>query len=168
MSNGDKLTPKQEAFVLAYLELGSASDAYRQAYSCANMAAATINREASALLANHKITTRLAQLRAEAADKAVLSRAWVLDGLMRNALIALGDQKVTLTLRPRGKDGQDATPVTVEVSARDANAANKALELLARHLGMFEADSVPGAKAPGQPLAVAVSVAREVSPVCSS
>ena len=29
----NKLTPKQEAFILAYLETGNASEAYRRAYN---------------------------------------------------------------------------------------------------------------------------------------
>ena len=33
----DKLTPKQEAFVLAYIETGNASEAYRRAYNAENM-----------------------------------------------------------------------------------------------------------------------------------
>jgi hypothetical protein len=76
-----------------------------------------------------------------AAEKATLSKAWVLENLMRPVRITMGDEKIALTVKPRGKDGEDAAPVTVEVSARDANAANKALELLARHLGLFEIDN---------------------------
>ena len=50
MSN-EKLTPKQEAFCLAYLETGNASEAYRRCYNTStNMAAATVNREAARLL----------------------------------------------------------------------------------------------------------------------
>ena len=43
----DKLTPKQQAFVEVYLESGNAADAYRRVYACANMAAATVQREAT-------------------------------------------------------------------------------------------------------------------------
>jgi hypothetical protein len=41
------------------------------------------------------------------------------------------------------KDGEDASPVTVEVTQRDAAAANKALELLARHLGLKRCGAAP-------------------------
>ncbi len=51
------LTPKQEKFCLAYLETGNASEAYRRAYNAAKMKAATVNRNAKALLDNTKITT---------------------------------------------------------------------------------------------------------------
>ena len=37
------MTPKQEAFCLAFIETGNASDAYRRAYSAGKMKPATIN-----------------------------------------------------------------------------------------------------------------------------
>ena len=57
------LTPKQEHFVAVYLKTSNASEAYRQAYDCSGMKDATINREAKVLMDNHKIATRLAELR---------------------------------------------------------------------------------------------------------
>jgi hypothetical protein len=48
---------KQEAFALAYLETGN--EAYRRAYDAGGMKPASVNREASVLLDNPKITTRL-------------------------------------------------------------------------------------------------------------
>jgi hypothetical protein len=70
-----KLTPKQERFVLAYLRLGNASEAYRQAYDVSNMAPATINRTAFALLKHHKITARLASIQKRTESSAVASLA---------------------------------------------------------------------------------------------
>ena len=61
MSN---LTPKQEGFCLAYIETGNASEAYRQNYNAEKMKPETINRNAKELLDNHKIATRLGELRA--------------------------------------------------------------------------------------------------------
>ena len=58
-----ELTPKQEKFCLKYIETGNASEAYRQAYDAENMKSATINRNATALLDNNNITTRLEELR---------------------------------------------------------------------------------------------------------
>ena len=59
-----KLTAKQEAFCLAYIETGNASEAYRSAYKADRMKPATINRKAAELMDNGKITARLQQLRA--------------------------------------------------------------------------------------------------------
>ena len=51
------LTPKQEAFVLAYVKTGNASEAYRQVYDT-NASAKTINEKASRLLAEGKVRAR--------------------------------------------------------------------------------------------------------------
>lgn len=58
-----KLTPKQEAFCLAYLETGNASEAYRRAYNASNMKPESINVNASKLLSDAKIALRLDELR---------------------------------------------------------------------------------------------------------
>lgn len=57
------MTPKQEAFCLAYIETGNASEAYRRAYNAESMKPETVNRKAKDLLDNGKITARLAELR---------------------------------------------------------------------------------------------------------
>ena len=60
-----KLTPKQEKFCNYYLESGNASEAYRRAFSCQNMAEQTVWVKASCLLAKDKVKVRIGQLRAE-------------------------------------------------------------------------------------------------------
>jgi len=60
MSN---LTPKQESFCLLYIELGNASEAYRRSYDAEDMNQNTVNKNASVLLENTKIATRLDQIR---------------------------------------------------------------------------------------------------------
>ena len=42
----EKLTPKQEAFVLAYFETGNGVEAYRRAYGAKNLAPASIDTQA--------------------------------------------------------------------------------------------------------------------------
>lgn len=64
-----KLTQKQEAFCLAYIETGNASEAYRRVYKTSGKES-TVNREAKALLDNPKITARIAELRAPVVEKA--------------------------------------------------------------------------------------------------
>ncbi|SUC10600.1 Terminase small subunit [Pasteurella canis] len=59
-----KLTLKQENFCLQYIETGNASEAYRQAYHAENMKPDTINRKASELLSDGKITARIGELKA--------------------------------------------------------------------------------------------------------
>lgn len=67
------LTPKQEAFCIAYLETGNASEAYRRSYNASGMKPDTINVKASELLSNGKVSVRLAELRAPAIAKAQLT-----------------------------------------------------------------------------------------------
>lgn len=59
------LTPKQERFAQLYIELGNASEAYRQSYDTSRMKPTTVNRKAKELLDNGKIAARIDELRAE-------------------------------------------------------------------------------------------------------
>lgn len=59
------LTPKQEGFCQLYIELGNASEAYRQSYDADSMNENTVHRNASALLDNNKVATRIEQIRAD-------------------------------------------------------------------------------------------------------
>jgi phage terminase small subunit len=63
------LTPKQEAFALAYVELGNAAAAYRQAYGAEKMAPQTIWSNASRLLDNSKVAARVDALRNRAVNR---------------------------------------------------------------------------------------------------
>lgn len=112
-----KLTPKQEAFVLAYLETGNATEAYRRAYDASGMAEATINVKACELLKNGKVAGRLQVLRERAAAKVVLTRSWVLEGLMRNAQAAAMKDDFTASNKAYELLGKtDEVPLFVERS----------------------------------------------------
>lgn len=63
------LTPKQEAFCLAYVESGNASEAYRHAYDASNTKPECVNVNASKLLAHAKVSLRVAELRAEHVER---------------------------------------------------------------------------------------------------
>ncbi len=71
--NENKLTPKQEAFALAYLETGNASEAYRRSYGAENMSPESIWTEACLLLQHPKVSQRLVGLQKKAEAKALLS-----------------------------------------------------------------------------------------------
>jgi phage terminase small subunit len=58
------LTPKQEAFALAYVETGNASEAYRRAYNAGNMKPETVNRRAKEALKHGPIAARIKELQA--------------------------------------------------------------------------------------------------------
>jgi phage terminase small subunit len=85
------LTPKQEAFCLAYLETGNASEAYRRAYNASKMKPNSINVNASKLLADAKVTLRLKELNESAVSSAVMTRKEVLERLSTFARTDLSD-----------------------------------------------------------------------------
>jgi len=60
MSN--TLTPKQEKFAQRYIELGNASEAYRQAYDAENMSPEAIKVEACRLLQNPNVALTVINL----------------------------------------------------------------------------------------------------------
>ncbi|HWH86174.1 MAG TPA: terminase small subunit [Pseudomonas sp.] len=78
-----KLTPKQEAFCLAYIETGNASEAYRRAYACSKMKPETVNNKAHAMLKKGEIGARLDELRAPAVERAQVSLETHLNDLKR-------------------------------------------------------------------------------------
>ena len=63
------LTPKQEAFALAYAETGNASEAYRRAYNAEKMKPASVAVNASKLLAGAKVALRVRELQAKAVER---------------------------------------------------------------------------------------------------
>lgn len=69
------LTPKQDAFALAYMETGNAAEAYRRAYDIdpSKQASSWIYVEACLLLDNPKVSLRLKELQAEAAKLSLYS-----------------------------------------------------------------------------------------------
>lgn len=63
------LTIKQERFAQKYVELGNASEAYRQSYDCEKSSDEVIWNEASTLLKNHEVSIRVDSLKSKAAEK---------------------------------------------------------------------------------------------------
>ncbi|WP_313397130.1 terminase small subunit [Stutzerimonas nitrititolerans] len=85
------LTQKQEAFCIAYLKLGNASEAYRQSYNAERMKPESINRKAKELLDNGKIAARLEELNSAAVTDAVMTRQEALERLSGFARTDLAD-----------------------------------------------------------------------------
>ena len=85
--------------------------------------------------ADQEAATRLVEL--EKLAKA--TKAYVVGKLTQIAEIGTGDRSVKLKVRGKGQK----EPTTVEVTALNLSAANKALELLGRELGMFEGAGAP-------------------------
>lgn len=61
-----KLTEKQEKFCKRYIELGNASEAYRQSYDCSKSKPEGVHVRACELLKNSNVRVRLEELKAAA------------------------------------------------------------------------------------------------------
>lgn len=78
------MTPKQEAFCLAYIEIGNASEAYRKAYPKArNWKPETVHKRASELLANRDVLGRVEALQAEHRQRHALTVDDLVTDLLR-------------------------------------------------------------------------------------
>lgn len=86
-----KLTLKQETFVLAYLETGNASEAYRRAFNTQNMLPTTINNKSCMLLKEAKIRQRVEDAREQSFNRATIDRAGVLSLITEIATASAAD-----------------------------------------------------------------------------
>ncbi|MCL7940694.1 terminase small subunit [Halomonas sp. ATCH28] len=80
-----KLTPRQEAFAYAYVETGSACEAYRRAYTAGNMSAPVIGVEAYRVLHRPHVSLKVEEIREHLAELEIWKRT---DSLMTLAEIA--------------------------------------------------------------------------------
>ncbi len=87
------LTPKQEAFALAYVETGNASEAYRRAYNAGNMKPETVNRRAKEAMKHGPITARIKELKAATVERHVLTVDDILSELEEARALAAGGEK---------------------------------------------------------------------------
>ena len=68
------LTPKQEAFALAYVETGNASEAYRRSYNVSpDSKPETIWKEACLLLADPNVSPRVFELQQAARERTLVT-----------------------------------------------------------------------------------------------
>lgn len=84
-----KLTPKQEDFAQAVASGKTQSDAYRSAYGAEKTKAASVQQSASRVMANVKVSSRVAELREPAVKKAQMTLESHLDDLkgLRNMAV---------------------------------------------------------------------------------
>ncbi len=131
-----KLTPKQEAFVREYLvDLNATQAAIRAGYS-----PKTAQEQASRLLSNVMVMDAISAGKAARAQKLEVTAEqvlqWHIDQYRINAQ----------TYGKMGFDGESRAQVYDENGKAvqqqvDAPAANKALELIGKHLGFYEKDN---------------------------
>lgn len=83
------MTPKQEAFCLAHMETGNASEAYRRCYDASNMKPESIYVEACKLMSHPDVSLRLEELRTSARNYAAITVEGLIDELERARQAAL-------------------------------------------------------------------------------
>jgi hypothetical protein len=87
------LTAKQEAFALAYVETGNASEAYRRAYNAANMKPEVITNKASALLKRGDVRVRVDLAQAKAVERHEVTVDDILKELEEARALAAGGDR---------------------------------------------------------------------------
>lgn len=86
-----------------------------------------------------KIAAVTAEVTIEAIKRADLTRTYVIETLQRNIAIAMGDEKVRVEKQLVKADGSKETAIAY-VTMRDAGAANRALEMLGKEIGLFDGE----------------------------
>lgn len=115
---------RHEAFAQAIVKGLNATEAYKSVgYEAKGNAAESA---ASRLLSDVRVTARIQELQARAADGVVVSKQWVLERLIENANRAM---QAEAALDDDGKP--------VGEYRYDGSVANRALELVGKELGMF-------------------------------
>lgn len=127
-----KLTDKQKRFVEEYLiDLNATQAAIRAGYS-----EDTAYSQGQRLLKNVEVKAAISEAQNKRAERVNVTQDDVINGLLEVIAISMGKQKITETELSKA-DGS-IVPVDVEKSCFEPHAANKALELLGKHLGMFK------------------------------
>jgi phage terminase small subunit len=129
----DTLTQQQENFCMAYVETGNASEAYRRAYPRSHKwKESSVNVEASKRLREPKISHRVRELQQEARKRHDITMDRILSDIRETADVAMGRKPSKRTVIRDGK--------RVELEVREFNGAValKALDMLARHLGLYD------------------------------
>lgn len=145
---GGKLTPKQEAFALAYFETGNAAEAYRRAYDVSeNARDQWLYVEASQLLDHPDIALRLEALQEQAARLVIFTRQKAMEEYEEARLLAIKAvapaAAVSATTGKVKLFGLDApTKIRAEMTGKDGGpiqTQDTSLEMLideARRLGI--------------------------------
>lgn len=85
------LTPKQEKFAVLYVEIGNASQAYRQSYNCEHMKMATVNNKAYGLLQKGDIRARVEELKREMSERAMIRKEQAIEILTSLGTVNIGE-----------------------------------------------------------------------------
>ncbi len=133
-----KLTPKQACFVEEYLvDLNATQAAIRAGYS-----EKTADQQGSRLLANVKVAAAITKAQAKRSERTEIDQDFVLNGLTKNLGRAMVETPV---LDRKGEPTGEYI--------YNGSVANRSLELIGKHLGMF-VDRVEHSGPDGDPIEV--------------
>lgn len=147
--NEHGLTPQQEKFAQEVAKGNSLADAYRASYKAERMKAETIYARASELAADSKVSVRVREIQAAAADRAELDSAEIIREIRR---VAISDIAGIMHEDGRVKLPHELDPVTrAAVASFEIDEYGRikykfwdkgnALEKAAKILGLFEKDN---------------------------
>ncbi|WP_028589436.1 terminase small subunit [Paenibacillus massiliensis] len=121
-------TEKQETFIREYMvDLNATQAAIRAGYS-----PKTASEQGSRLLSNVKVRARIDELISARKEKLELDAEWVLNRLMQVANQSMKAEPVMKW------DYESRSMVETGEYTFDSSGANKALELIGKHLAMFK------------------------------
>ena len=124
----NKLTPKQEMFVKEYLvDLNATQAAIRAGYS-----KKTADRIGPELLGKTCVARAIEEANQKRAEKLELSAEWVLENL-KNVAVRCQQAEPVMVFDYRTKEMVETGEYQF-----DSKGANRALELIGKHLGIFE------------------------------
>ncbi|WP_187260755.1 terminase small subunit [Pontibacter beigongshangensis] len=132
-----KLTDKQEMFVREYLiDLNATQAASRAGYKGNNL-----DKVGSELLGKTRVAARIAELKDKRADKLEIDAEWVLRRLKSISDRCMQAEPV-MTFSPADKamvhkEDDEGN----KLYQFDSNGANKATEMIGKHIGFFEKDN---------------------------
>lgn len=143
------MTPKQEAFCLAYIETGNASEAYRQAYEAGKMKPEAVNVEACKMLSVPKIALRVAELKAELIERHKVTADTIADMLREDREFArecetpgaavtatMGLAKLYGLLTEKTEiTGKDGAAIKIEAVKADAESFKRTIAGIAARIG---------------------------------
>ncbi|MDG4948817.1 terminase small subunit [Actinobacillus equuli subsp. haemolyticus] len=128
-----KLTDKQQRFVEEYLiDLNATQAAIRAGYS--ENTATEIGYEN---LTKPHIQNAIAEAQKQRSQRTQITQDEVLNRLLENIEIAMGKRKTIITIPSKNADSE-MVGTDIEHFVYEPSAANKSLELLGKHLGMFK------------------------------
>lgn len=148
-AGGRKLTPKQKAFVQEYLiDLNATQAAIRAGYS--QKTASSVGAEN---LRKPQIQKLIQEAQNKRSERTEVTQDYVIEELFKMVRICSGQEEVELTeIIKDTMNNTVETHLTVQ-KVLEPSAANRALELLGKHLGMFK-DKVELSGANGAPVEV--------------